>query len=384
MSTYIRGNSSNFGNINEVDVTLPTVQVDEAGQTLFVAYHYRKTTNSSISTPTWNGESFTELVNRGNLPGDDQHVMQVFMLTTASAGTFPIIATNNDSVANAAVWALYSGVTTSTPIELEEQWAASGYSAPSLTVTGDGTILSFLGAANYAEGFSDVTATTWTAADDETIRQSIQNNMATGGWAILAEDTSVGSETVGFTPSASQPAYVHVAILIGGAPSIPSFRKTGTFTVETTLSGTVISATLNGQAITVDSQAGTTVTLTDSDGSITTSGEYALVLTDDSADPDETITVQVNVYGVAPSNNPLQKDGAALASLTGVEIRISAGATLEGSQLFYTATATTDASGNLGNIDLSATAAADTDPVLLSIRTAAGDSIIAAETVELI
>ena len=170
----------------------------------------------------------------------------------------------------------------------------------------------------------------------------------------------------------------------GYGPSAPTLRKGSQFTAETTLSGTVTAATLNGQAITVDSQVGTTVTLTDSDGSITTSGEYPLVLTDDSADPDETITVQVNVYGVAPANNPVQKDGAALASLTNVELRVSSGATLAGSQLYYSGTGTTDASGNLGNIDLSSTAAADTDPVLLSIRTAAGDSIITAETVGLI
>ena len=189
----------------------------------------------------------------------------------------------------------------------------------------------------------------------------------------FVETSTVNTETID--------AYL---ILGDAAATTPTFRKGSQFTAETTLSGTVTAATLNGQAITVDSQVGTTVTLTDSDGSITTSGEYPLVLTDDSADPDETITVQVNVYGVAPANNPVQKDGAALASLTNVELRVSSGATLAGSQLYYSGTGTTDVSGNLGNIDLSSTAAADTDPVLLSIRTAAGDSIITAETVGLI
>ena len=164
--------------------------------------------------------------------------------------------------------------------------------------------------------------------------------------------------------------------------STPTLRKTGqqTFTKPAGI-GTITGATLNGETITLDSQDAETFTVTDSDGSITTSGEYDLVATGDTV---ETITVQVNVVGVTPANNPLQKDGAPLANLTNVEVRISAGATLAGTQLFYTGTATTDASGNLGNIDLSDTAADPDDVVLLKIRTAAGDSIIAAETVELI
>ena len=212
---------------------------------------------------------------------------------------------------------------------------------------------------------------------DVTIKHSNDQNGYGGfGSTLPATFTQEG------TQSRSYSIYATTAEVVTAADY--TVRKGSQFTAETTLSGTVTAATLNGQAITVDSQVGTTVTLTDSDGSITTSGEYPLVLTDDSADPDETITVQVNVYGVAPANNPVQKDGAALASLTNVELRVSAGATLAGSELFYTGTATTDASGNLGNIDLSSTAAADTDPVLLSIRTAAGDSIITAETVGLI
>ena len=162
----------------------------------------------------------------------------------------------------------------------------------------------------------------------------------------------------------------------------PTLRKTGqqTFSKPAGI-GTINTVTLNGEAITLDSQDAETFTVTDSDGSITTSGEYDLVATGDTV---ETIAVQVNVVGVAPANNPLQKDGAPLANLTDVEVRISAGATLAGTQLFYTGTATTDASGNLGNIDLSDTAADPDDVVLLKIRTADGDSIIAAETVELI
>ena len=187
----------------------------------------------------------------------------------------------------------------------------------------------------------------------------------------------------GLNTSSAEVVYLGLAIPPSdSATTTPTLRKTDQQTFDKPAGiGTITAATLNGQAITLDSQDAETFTVTDSDGSITTSGEYDLVATGDTV---ETITVQVNVVGVAPANNPLSKDGAALADLTDVEVRISAGATLAGTQLFYTGAATTDANGNLGNIDLSDTAADPDDVVLLKIRTAAGDSIIAAETVELI
>ena len=203
--------------------------------------------------------------------------------------------------------------------------------------------------------------------------------------ALAYLDLVAATEDPGpFSAATESSSYTATFAIPVAVSTTPTLRKGTQFTVETTLSGNITGATLAGQAITVDSKVGATVTLTDSDGTITTSGEYPLVLTDDSVDPDETIVVQVNVVGVAPANNPMRKDGAALANLTDVEVRISAGATLAGTQLFYTGTATTDANGNLGNIDLSDTAADPDDVVLLKIRTAAGDSIIAAETVGLI
>ena len=162
-------------------------------------------------------------------------------------------------------------------------------------------------------------------------------------------------------------------------------RKSSTFDIETTLSGTITTATLNSVNVFdhVTGQVGATVSFAGAaTDEITTSGEYDLVLGDGVGT--ETIAVQVNVYGVAPSNNPLQKDGSALASLAGVQLRVTDGANLNGTELYYSGTGTTDASGNLGNIDLSSTDAADTDPVLLHMRTSAGDSIIASETVGLI
>jgi hypothetical protein len=157
-------------------------------------------------------------------------------------------------------------------------------------------------------------------------------------------------------------------------------RKGSTFDATHTL-GTITTATLNGVAITINSTGAGTVNLTDTSG-ITTSGVYNLVLGDGAAT--ETYTVQLNVFGVVPSNNPAQKDGAALASLTNVQVRITSGTGLNGVQRFYSPTEATDASGNFSTLDLSSSVAADADPVLMHVLTAAGDSIISSETVGLI
>jgi hypothetical protein len=157
-------------------------------------------------------------------------------------------------------------------------------------------------------------------------------------------------------------------------------RKGSTFDATHTL-GTITTATLNAAAITINTTGAGTVNLTDTSG-ITTSGEYNLVLGDGAAI--ETYTVQLNVYGVVPSNNPAKKDGVALASLTNVQVRITSGTGLNGVQRFYSPTETTDASGNFSTLDLSSSVAADADPVLMHVLTAAGDSIISSETVGLI
>jgi hypothetical protein len=161
-------------------------------------------------------------------------------------------------------------------------------------------------------------------------------------------------------------------------------RKGSTFDATHTL-GTITTATLNGVSVFdhVSSQTAGTVSfagaLTDE---ITTSGVYNLVLGDGAAT--QTQTVQVNVFGVVPSNNPAQKDGSALASLTGIQIRITAGANLNGTQVYYSPTETTDASGNFSTLDVSPSAAVAADPVRMQVLTAAGDSITSAETVGLI
>ena len=117
---------------------------------------------------------------------------------------------------------LYSNVTAVTPIENEEQWFSSGYTNPSLTVTGTGTVLNIFAPQNWAEGFTPVLGTTWSVVNGQNLRQSVQNTNVEGGWAYLADIESTTSQTVGWTPSAALPAYIHTAIFIGGAagPSI--------------------------------------------------------------------------------------------------------------------------------------------------------------------
>jgi hypothetical protein len=172
----------------------------------------------------------------------------------------------------------------------------------------------------------------------------------------------------------------------GDAVAGPDYtqRKGSTFTATHTL-GTITTATLNAVNVFdhVSSQAAGTISFT---GAITderaTSGVVDLVLGDGAAT--QTQTVQVNVFGVVPSNNPAQKDGSALASLTGIQIRITAGANLNGTEVYYSPTQTTDASGNFNTLDVSPSAAAAADPVRMQVLTAAGDSITSAETVGLI
>lgn len=148
----------------------------------------------------------------------------------------------------------------------------------------------------------------------------------------------------------------------------PTIRKSSTFDIETILSGTVTAATLNGNAITVDSQTGTAVTLTDSGSGITTSREYDLVLTDNSADPDETITVQVNVVGL-PSNTA-KKDGGLLVSLT--DLTLDA-VNASGTVVKQLTGITTDASGVISPVDLSDISEAVGDTLKVSLHSAASD-----------
>jgi hypothetical protein len=194
--------------------------------------------------------------------------------------------------------------------------------------------------------------------------------------------TDSGSSGQNLTPPA---AWVYSADNPTIAATGPDYnqRKGSTFTATHTLGTVPDSVTINGLAATFSSATTTTVSVT-LDAAITTSGEYNLVIADSVAVTTQTQTVQLNVFGVVPSNNPAQKDGAALASLTGIQIRITAGANLNGTEVYYSPTETTDASGNFSTLDVSTSAAAAADPVRMQVLTAAGDSITSAETVGLI
>jgi hypothetical protein len=222
---------------------------------------------------------------------------------------------------------------------------------------------------------------------------AIEYQKSTGRFEVFQATTSLSS----FIDATYDAAALSPAVAFAGSdvgPGIRSLdssittvvlpdytqRKGSTFDATHTL-GTITTATLYGAAITINSTGAGTVNLTDTSG-ITTSGVYNLVLGDGAAT--QTQTVQVNVFGVVPSNNPAQKDGVALASLTNVQVRITSGTGLNGVQRFYSPTETTDASGNFSTLDLSSSVAADADPVLMHVLTAAGDSIISSETVGLL
>lgn len=246
------------------------------------------------------------------------------------------------------------------------------------------------------EGFSsrDSTGsrpTSWTVGGNTQTIESIGNSSETAIFTGIAPDANnqiiITTESGG---DGTQASYTNALRLVDeGVASGPTTRKGSTFTVDKpgTL-GTITTATLNAVDVFdhLTAQDATTATfagaLTDE---ITTSGEYALVLGDGTVT--ETIQVQVNVYGVVPSNNPLRVQGTAQSNLTSVQIRVTDGASLDdgvGTQLYYTGTGTTDANGNLSNIDLNSTSVVEDDLVEMHLKTASGESIIATETVGLI
>ena len=123
--------------------------------------------------------------------------------------------------------------------------------------------------------------------------------------------------------------------------------------------------------------------MTDSGSGITTSGEYDLVLTDDSADPDETITVQVNVVGLASFN--INKDGADQGSLTDVEFIILTGAAGSRAINQQITGITTTAGGDTGTIEIT-DAALDVDDTITVVQQSptVGGGLVHTATLELI
>jgi hypothetical protein len=292
----------------------------------------------------------------------------------AGAGTYNVARSSAGTGGTEYVIYELSGVDNATAPEIiPVVLAPDGWASPlsinfSNTSAGD-----FLGVTYIGElSWGDATA----------LSGQIVSNVGTAFNPISAKIATGANESfvIGNLNTTGNAAYIGVAFPTAVAGPDYTQRKGSTFDATHTL-GTITTATLNGVAITINNTGAGTVNLTDTSG-ITTSGVYNLVLGDGAAT--ETYTVQLNVFGVVPSNNPAQKDGAALASLTNVQVRITSGTGLNGVQRFYSPTEATDASGNFSTLDLSSSVAADADPVLMHVLTAAGDSIISSETVGLI
>jgi hypothetical protein len=151
-------------------------------------------------------------------------------------------------------------------------------------------------------------------------------------------------------------------------------RKGSTFNATHGI-GTITTATLNSIAITINTTGTGTVNLTDTSG-ITTSGAYDLVLGDGAAT--ETYTVQLNVIGLPVYT--LNKDGAALGSLTGIKLLVTATGELDGTQLYSANNLTATAGVMDSRIFLDTGAVADV--VTVSILTSAGNGITISDALE--
>jgi hypothetical protein len=303
----------------------------------------------------------------------------IFSVVSTDGATAPVITPTNTGLRHLVL--VIEGTLSSVGA------AAASTVGPLATVTGSGvaftTPVVALPAGSFSYGYWNASAggnpfnvdSPWVLGSAGT---NNFNQFAVRSNATAANDAFSGFYAGLSTSNIAAGAFATFAVTASG----PDYtqRKGSTFDATHTL-GTITTATLNGAAITINSTGAGTVNLTDTSG-VTTSGEYNLVLGDGAAT--QTQTVQVNVFGVVPSNNPAQKDGSALASLTGIQIRITAGANLNGTQVYYSGTETTNASGNFSTLDVSTSAAVAADPVLMQVLTAAGDSITSAETVELI
>ena len=118
---------------------------------------------------------------------------------------------------------------------------------------------------------------------------------------------------------------------------------TGVEVTHTLTADGITSQTLNGEVVTLASQAGQVATLNLDESAITTSGEYDLVLGDGVGT--QTFTVQYNVIGISSKN--LNKDGLDLASLDNLEIIV---ATLGGLQLARYTNKLTTPQGDTGTV----------------------------------
>ena len=200
----------------------------------------------------------------------------------------------------------------------------------------------------------EATAVTIKSSDGATTLHTYDISAGVNG-AVTDTTGSIDGELVGFV--AAGPDYTQ--------------RKGSTFDVTHGL-GTITTATLNGNAVTVNTTGAGTVNLTDSSG-IVTSGEYDLVLGDGTGT--ETYTVQLNVIGL-PSFN-INKDGADQTSLADVEFIALSGAAGSRAVVDQVSDITTDANGDTGPIEFTELSLGIGDTVLIAQQspTAAGGAI---------
>jgi hypothetical protein len=346
----------------------------QAGNTLLLFGIFRSFEGSEPTSVTddVNAGSYAEIFDYGNASTNEPQI-SCYMLANTAAGATTVTTTGTTPFR----WGL---------VEVEGVLVNSGVGTGNVVTANTNTVtaaaavvpnnsVSFAGIDTQLTN-SDLTPTQagWAEIVDfnslEVKRQFVTTSASlniSGTKDDLASGYAVG--WAAFTQLATGPDYTQ--------------RKNSTFTATHTLGTVPNSVTINALAVTLSNATTTTVDVT-IDAAITTSAQYNLVIANTVAVTSQTQTVQVNVFGVVPSNNPAQKDGTALASLTGVQIRITAGANLNGTQVYYSPTQTTDATGNFSTLDVSTSAAAAADPVLMQVLTAAGDSITSAETVGLI
>jgi hypothetical protein len=191
--------------------------------------------------------------------------------------------------------------------------------------------------------------------------------------AAIGYETGV-SETVNWTWDCIS-IRDNAAVLFNIGPAATSdytARKgeTGVEITHTLTADGITSQTLNAEAVTLASQAGQVATIDFTD-TITTSGEYDLVLGDGVGT--ETFKIQYNVIGL-PSNT-LLKDGAALASLADVKLTVL---DASGTRLDRQTGLTTDADGLTGVTPVAAGAV--DDPVEVSFFSPGSEVGIVYET----
>jgi hypothetical protein len=215
----VSSSSSNFANATTNAPSFASVAAT-AGDLIVYAATYRVFGGSDISTaPTWNGQSFTSLASVDITDGTVQVRMEVFYLFAGSSTTANITVANVAFVATAAGYVILSGADSGSPFgSLQSQSDFTSWVAPSLSVSdsdaGD-LILECFGATHWNSAFTILSGTTWAPANSQTELFEAYSSGTGGPRQIIAHLAGAsGAQTLGYTPSAGQPGYAHIAIAV--------------------------------------------------------------------------------------------------------------------------------------------------------------------------